>query len=131
MQHQLRSFKPIFEPVSYTPGLHIIAELAVAEAALLDTFGRVRECINGLILHHDLKNLGEVYHNFSPHGFTAVICLSESHLSLHSWPEYNRLHLDVYLSNFLRNNDSVTQDIFEALVRFFDASVINVQTLQR
>ena len=71
----------------YQPGLHIIAELAVDNTALLDTYARVKTCIDKLIDAHGLQNLGEVYHNFSPSGYTAVICLSESHLSLHSWPE--------------------------------------------
>lgn len=115
----------------YQPGLHIIAELAVTNINLLNTFEQVKVCIDELINQHGLKNLGDVYHNFSPHGYTAVVCLSESHLSLHAWPEYQRLHMDVYLSNFLRDNDAVTHDIFNALVAFFNATVIHQQILHR
>ena len=115
----------------YQPGLHIIAELAVTNADLLNRYAAVKTCIDQLIDRNGLQNLGDVYHDFSPHGFTAVVCLSESHLSLHSWPEYQRLHLDVYLSNFLKNNDTVTQQIFNTLVEFFGATIINQQTLQR
>jgi S-adenosylmethionine decarboxylase len=117
--------------MTYQPGLHILAELSVPEAALLVQYEKTKECIEALINRHQLQSLGEVYHNFTPHGFTAVICLSESHISLHSWPEYNRIHLDVYLSNFLRNNDAITQSIYEALKNFYHAEELSVQTLKR
>lgn len=117
--------------MAYQPGLHIIAELSVANTALLEQFRDAKGCIDNIIDRHALCNLGEVYHNFSPAGYTAVICLSESHISLHSWPEYGRLHMDVYLSNFLKDNDAITQAIFDELVYFFDAAIINQQTIQR
>jgi S-adenosylmethionine decarboxylase len=115
----------------YTPGLHIIGELSVADTSLLNNYALVKQCIDTLIAQYQLQNLGEVYHNFLPAGFTGVVCLSESHISLHSWPEYNRLHLDVYLSNFLKNNNTITQDIFDTLVQFFKATIIQQQTLLR
>ena len=115
----------------YQPGLHIIAELAVTNISLLNSFKYAKHCIDQIITQQQLTNLGEVYHNFSPAGFTAVVCLSESHLSLHSWPEHNRLHLDVYLSNFLRDNSQTTQQIFNELVSFFNAEIIQQQTLKR
>jgi S-adenosylmethionine decarboxylase len=115
----------------YQPGLHIIAELAVTNVSLLNSHENAKHCINQLINKHQLVNLGEVYHNFSPAGFTAVICLSESHISLHSWPEHKRLHLDVYLSNFLRDNNLTTQQIFNELVSFFSAEIMQQQTLKR
>lgn len=117
--------------MTYTPGLHIIAELFVEDTALLTEYRYAKSFIDTLIARHKLKNLGEIYHNFSPAGFTGVVCLSESHLSLHSWPEHKRLHMDVYLSNYLKNNNIVTNHIFEALVTFFKASIINKQILER
>ncbi len=117
--------------MSYQPGLHIIGEISVTDQQLLSTCQPVKVCIDGLIKTYGLINLGEVYHDFTPQGFTAVVCLSESHLSLHAWPEYQRVHLDVYLSNFLKNNDAVTHAVFDGLVEFFKAEIITKQTLKR
>ncbi|MEN9571035.1 MAG: adenosylmethionine decarboxylase [Bacteroidota bacterium] len=117
--------------MTYQPGLHIIAELFVPNTHLLNQYTGAKACIDALIQQYALQNLGEVYHNFTPAGFTAVVCLSESHISLHSWPEHQRLHLDVYLSNFLKDNSTTTQEIFNRLVDFFDASIINQQILKR
>jgi len=36
------------------------------------------------------------YHKFNPHGLTGVLLLAESHISFHSWPEFEYLALDVF-----------------------------------
>lgn len=117
--------------MTYQPGLHIIGELLVPETELLTGYAHAKACVDRLIREHALTNLGEVYHNFSPGGFTAVICLSESHISMHSWPEHNRLHMDVYLSNFSKNNDAITTAVFQELVNCFNATILNRQQIRR
>ena len=42
------------------------------------------------------KVIGENFHQFQPYGFTAIVLLAESHLSLHYWPEYNYLAVDIF-----------------------------------
>src|SRR5690242_7250742 len=105
----------------YQPGTHIIASLHSPVQDLLQIHKGVREIINRLITQHALQKLGEVYHDFIPGGFTAVICLSESHISLHTWPEHGLINLDIYLSNFQRNNDGTVNDIYDALKGYFQA----------
>ncbi|HLZ88673.1 MAG TPA: S-adenosylmethionine decarboxylase, partial [Puia sp.] len=66
-----------------------------------------------------------------PAGFTAVVCLSESHISVHTWPEHGRVNLDIYLSNHLRDNDGTTRALYEKLRCWFDAEILQEQTLKR
>jgi len=115
----------------YQPGTHIIASLASQHNSRLQTFELFKEEVDRLITTHALNNLGEVYHNFSPAGFTAVVCLSESHLSVHTWPEFGKINLDIYLSNYLRTNDETVEKIYKALVQYFDATVEETQTIRR
>ncbi|WP_164974161.1 S-adenosylmethionine decarboxylase family protein [Filimonas effusa] len=117
--------------MKYLPGTHIIASLETADIALLTTHEAFQQEINRLIASYDLHNLGAVYHNFSPAGFTAVICLSESHISIHTWPEFGKVNLDIYLSNYKRCNDGTVQAIYEALVTFFKARVLQHHNLNR
>ena len=120
-----------FTNCMYQPGLHIIATVSTSQKHLLEKFEGIQSFINSLIAENDLEKLGEVYHNFEPSGFTSVVCLSESHLSLHTWPEFDKVNLDIYLSNFLRNNDGTVEEIFDALVTYFDGSVTDVRRLKR
>lgn len=117
--------------MSYNPGTHLIAALCTNNVELLQQYASFQSLVDDLIKRYDLKKLGEVYHNFSPAGFTAVVCLSESHLSVHTWPEHGRVNLDIYLSNHLRENDGTVQALFEAMQLHFDASVETIQTIKR
>lgn len=35
-------------------------------------------------------------HKFSPQGITGVVLLAESHIAVHSWPEYNYIAVDIF-----------------------------------
>ena len=36
------------------------------------------------------------FHTFNPFGVSGVVVIAESHLAIHTWPEYNFASLDVY-----------------------------------
>lgn len=35
-------------------------------------------------------------HKFHPHGITAVLILSESHIAIHTWPEFSYVAVDAF-----------------------------------
>ena len=117
--------------MSYLPGTHIIASLSTSQRDLLRKYEGLRSAVNAWIIQYKLNCLGEVYHNFHPEGYTAVICLSESHISVHTWPEFGRVNLDIYLSNHERDNDGTVKALYQSFVRWFAADVLQEQTIQR
>ena len=36
------------------------------------------------------------FHKFSPYGVSGVIVIAESHVSIHTWPEYNYAAVDIF-----------------------------------
>ena len=46
---------------------------------------------------NDLTVLGYKSHTFYPQGFTAIILLAESHLSIHTFPEKNFALVDLFM----------------------------------
>jgi len=36
------------------------------------------------------------FHKFSPHGVSGVVVIAESHVSIHSWPEYDYAAVDIF-----------------------------------
>ena len=44
----------------------------------------------------DTKIVQSVFHKFSPQGVTGVVVIEESHLSLHTWPEYGYAAVDFF-----------------------------------
>jgi S-adenosylmethionine decarboxylase len=117
--------------MGYLPGTHIVATLTTDNKGGLKEYSDFQELIDGLIQEHKLQKLGEVYHNFSPAGYTGVVCLSESHLSVHTWPEHGRINGDIYLSNYLRENDGTVARIYDEIKKHFGASVENETILKR
>lgn len=116
---------------TYTPGLHLIATLHSDNTALLAGYTGFKSLADDLTGAFDLQKLGEVYHDFEPGGFTGIICLSESHLSVHTWPEFGKINLDIYLSNFQRVNNGTVRAIFDRIAAYFEAEVISENQIIR
>lgn len=36
------------------------------------------------------------FHKFSPHGVSGIVVIAESHVSIHSWPEYDYAAVDIF-----------------------------------
>jgi S-adenosylmethionine decarboxylase len=117
--------------LSYEPGLHILGELKSEKSDVFKRSDAFKIFINEQIAHLSLSKVGEAYHDFPDGGFTAVICLTESHVSIHTWPEYGLATFDVFLSNYSKNNDETTHKLFELVRDFFGAAVHNYHEIRR
>lgn len=108
-------------PSAYAAGLHILATFAAPAAALRDAAGS-QQFFAGLVARLGLTCVGEVYHVFEENaGFTAVLALTESHLSIHTWPEHGLATFDVFLSNFRRDNHAAVRRIYQETLGYFGA----------
>ena len=116
---------------AYQPGLHIIAEIENASEGQLKGVSSFQEFMNKNIHEFGLSKLGEVYHDFEGGGYTAVVCLSESHLSVHTWPEYGRVTYDVFLSNYQKNNDAITRELSQRIQDFFGVAASAIREVTR
>ncbi|MCD0490506.1 S-adenosylmethionine decarboxylase [Pedobacter sp. MC2016-14] len=104
----------------YKPGLHILAEFDSKKAAALQASAQCKVLFEDLICKYELSQVGEVYHDFAGGGFTAVVCLTESHLSIHTWPEFEMATFDIFLSNYQKDNHDKVRAIYEEVLAFFE-----------
>ena len=116
---------------SHIGGLHIIANFSCESHAKIREYQSFRDFMEEQITLLGLRKIGEVYHNFPGGGFTGVVCLTESHLSIHTWPERNYVTFDVFLSNYLKDNRPVTRSVYKATQEFFQANVLFEQIIDR
>ncbi|PWS29528.1 S-adenosylmethionine decarboxylase [Pedobacter yonginense] len=117
--------------MNYNPGLHILSEFTSDCNEQLSSFNDCKTLFNNLIIDNGLEKVGEVYHNFAGGGFTAVICLTESHLSIHTWPEFKLATFDVFLSNYQKDNSEKVKQIYEAVLHFFEGKEIKKTEIVR
>jgi S-adenosylmethionine decarboxylase len=77
-------------------GFHCILELYDCSKELLNDADFVRQSLRDAATQAKATLLNEVLHQFEPQGITALALLSESHISIHTWPEVGYAALDVF-----------------------------------
>lgn len=115
----------------YNPGTHKLLTLQVDDDKLLKNLDAFLAEAHTEINRYNLTVVGVSSHIFGGAGFTAAICLMESHICVHTWPEFNQLTLDIYLCNYLRDNTEKVTQISESFKRYFGAEVIKEITVNR
>ncbi len=113
-------------------GLHILGEITTKEIGRLKSLNQAKKHIGNVIKKHDLHELGSFYYKFPKGGgFTGLVSLVESHISIHTWPELNYLTLDVYLCNYSKDNSDVCKKVFEEISNFFEPVKITKRLIKR
>lgn len=77
-------------------GNHVICEAFECNSDYLNDEERIRRILHeaAKIAHTDLRDI--MLEKFTPYGITAVAIVSESHLSIHTWPELGYAAIDVF-----------------------------------
>lgn len=118
--------------MSYSKGLHILAEIDTHQLATLNDYLPLKHLLDSQIRQHGLTIVGEIFSSFDGGGgFTGVYCLTESHISIHTWPEFGRVTYDVFLSNYRKNNEPIVRAIHEALLAYFMPHTITQNEVYR
>jgi S-adenosylmethionine decarboxylase len=66
------------------------------------------------------------FHQFSPHGVTGVVVIAESHVAVHTWPEFGYCALDVFTCGTQVNTDQIFEYVRSEL-QAQEASVMEVK----
>lgn len=77
-------------------GYHYIAELWGCPREILDDRIRLQNFSIQAAKVARVTVLHSQFHQFSPQGVTGLLLLSESHLSLHTWPEHGYCAVDLF-----------------------------------
>lgn len=77
-------------------GQQLIVELYGCDRTLLDDPGRLEAILMDAVERSGATVIQPLLHQFSPHGVSGVIVIAESHVAIHTWPEYGYCALDVF-----------------------------------
>ena len=81
-------------------GVHLLINVYdVPHPELLTYLTRGRPIMEELIQELDLHVVAQTGHQFSPIGYTYAYVLSESHFTIHTYPEYRSCYLDLFCCN--------------------------------
>lgn len=78
-------------------GTHVCIDLVGCSELLLNDATFLENLINKTIKEAGFTLVEKIkLHKFDPQGVTGYALLSSSHISIHTWPEYNYASLDVF-----------------------------------
>ncbi len=98
-------------------GRHLIMELYDCDTAILDNVEQVEEIMLRAAEASGATVVTHACHHFSPHGVSAIVAIGESHLSVHTWPEYGYCAADIFTCGDGTDNGAaleVMRDAFRA-----------------
>ena len=108
-------------------GDHLLIDIICENYDILNSLEKLEELSDKLIKICKLTKLSELKHKFKPHGITLIVLLSESHLSMHTWPENKSICIDL----FSCNNNLDIKKIEEILSQYFVINNIIIKLVNR
>jgi S-adenosylmethionine decarboxylase proenzyme len=112
------------------PKPHLIVDFYGCDPERLDDCEGAKELLYQVARDVGATAIGDIFHQFSPHGVTGVLAIAESHISIHTWVECRYAAVDLFLCNA-----SLTAPAVEAAVEriraFLRAQSSTTSVIQR
>jgi S-adenosylmethionine decarboxylase len=111
------------EPV----GHHYIAEASGCNPELIGKVEAVEQILVRAAAVANVTVWSISFHRFTPNGVSGVIVISESHLSVHTWPENGYVALDI----FTCGDDAKPEAAVEYALKEFGATNVHITEVTR
>jgi len=95
-------------------GKHFVASYLDCDSEALGNVEKMIQAMDFAVERSGATILNKTYHVFPPNGLTIVYLLSESHASLHTYPEFNACFVDLFTCG-----DHCTPEGFDAALRAY------------
>lgn len=108
-------------------GHQIIAEFYGCNNNCLNDVDAIRRIMVEAADRAGASIVSETFHHFSPHGVSGAVIIAESHLSIHTWPEYGYAAVDLFTCG-----DTVSsEEAFNHLRDSLEASQVSTMEMRR
>lgn len=77
-------------------GRQLMAEFYGCPEALLTDVDGIERAMNAAADACGATIVESVFHHFNPHGVSGAVIIAESHLAVHTWPEFGYAAVDVF-----------------------------------
>ena len=108
-------------------GKHLLLELKDCSKEVLNDLDLLRSTLLAAAIESGATVLGESFHQFSPQGVSGVVVIAESHIFIHTWPEYGYAAADI----FTCGNSVQPERAAEILIRRLGISNHSIIEIQR
>jgi S-adenosylmethionine decarboxylase len=77
-------------------GTHLLLELKACNSKGLNDLKKVQEIMVSAAKEAKATIVETSFHKFSPFGISGIVVIAESHISIHTWPEYAYAAIDIF-----------------------------------
>ena len=77
-------------------GRHLLLELFDCDSDAINNLENVKGALVEAAKRAQATIVDVVFHEFNPFGISGVVVIAESHLAIHTWPEYRYAAVDVF-----------------------------------
>lgn len=104
---------------------HIFGQ--VEGGVVINTVEELVPLMETVVKRLNLHEVSRSFYQFEPYGATGVIVLSESHFSAHTYPEHERVYLDI----FCCSKDFSPEKAADVIAEVFNADVFMWEKVKR
>jgi len=77
-------------------GRHVLVEYYDCNVKILNNSALLEQHMREAVVESGATIINTFFHQFEPHGVSGVVMIAESHMSIHTWPEYGYAALDFF-----------------------------------
>ncbi len=77
-------------------GRHLIVEFVDCNNGMLDNLAALEQHMKESVRRAGATIVESVFHRYNPQGVSGVVVIAESHISIHTWPEYGYAAVDFF-----------------------------------
>lgn len=77
-------------------GTHLLVELRDCNPDILKNLNMVKDAMVSAAKEAKATIIDVSFHEFNPFGISGMVVIAESHLSIHTWPEYGYAAVDIF-----------------------------------
>ena len=78
-------------------GNHILVEFMNCDPHIMNDVAAIERDMVEAAQKAGATVINSTFHHFSPFGVSGVVVIQESHLAIHTWPEYGYAAVDVFM----------------------------------
>ncbi|MBI3141912.1 MAG: polyamine aminopropyltransferase [Bacteroidetes bacterium] len=77
-------------------GRHILVEFYGCDPQIMNDVALIEQYMVAAAQEAQATVVNSTFHHFSPYGVSGVVVIEESHLAIHTWPEYGYAAVDIF-----------------------------------
>ena len=111
----------------YALGTHLLVELRDCNPEILKDLNKVKGAMVSAAKEAKATIIDVSFHEFNPFGISGMVVIAESHLSIHTWPEYSYAAVDIFTCGDIIKPEVAAQ----FLIKRFESKTPSVVEMKR